>query len=255
MYFKLKPLAALFLIALSLWGARAKAQSSWLERATDCQSFSEGLKKYYLSLGDLRALSEERKEEIRLVIHTACERFAYCKFKTCNTIDQAAASVLSNSSGAQAPLSENAEAALPTWLLADLNCEQLRLEVRERYAKLGRLSELPAEKREELRKVLDVVCSERFAHCKFSRCGTANLPPVEESTLLSRQHSILQKRVAESRRALLLKIESETQREAQEGRNWVPFSVPADSRPPRAKETRTPRRLPRSSYSPSPGGS
>ena len=56
------------------------------------------------------------------------------------------------------------------WLDSDLACEELVSEIKKRYGSLGKYSEMPIVKREELKEVLDVSCSERFEHCGFKSC-------------------------------------------------------------------------------------
>lgn len=57
------------------------------------------------------------------------------------------------------------------WLKGDLSCEQLTDQIRGRYAPLGKFSDLPEEKKQELRLVLGVACSQRFAACDFKACA------------------------------------------------------------------------------------
>jgi hypothetical protein len=57
------------------------------------------------------------------------------------------------------------------WLSGDLSCDGLIDQMKARYAPLGSFAEMPPQKKEELRQVLDVVCSEKYAHCKFAGCA------------------------------------------------------------------------------------
>lgn len=63
---------------------QACADISWLEGASDCQSFSDGVVKFYKELGDLNTLSLEKKHELEKVISRACSsQFSQCGFDIC----------------------------------------------------------------------------------------------------------------------------------------------------------------------------
>jgi len=80
---------------------------------------------------------------------------------------------------------EGQEPKLPAWLGDVLDCSQLRNEIRTRYSGVGKFSQLPSEKKDELRVVLDVTCSERFKHCSFSNCRRSQEEVREDTGLKS----------------------------------------------------------------------
>src|SRR5262245_13006278 len=58
------------------------------------------------------------------------------------------------------------------WLENDMSCQELTDQIKSRYAPLGKFSDMPDAKKEELRNVLAVVCSPKFARCGFRSCGS-----------------------------------------------------------------------------------
>ena len=56
------------------------------------------------------------------------------------------------------------------WLDLPMECDHLVEQVQARYLPLGPYAQFPHEKKKEVAKVIDVVCSERFSHCRFVNC-------------------------------------------------------------------------------------
>jgi hypothetical protein len=56
------------------------------------------------------------------------------------------------------------------WLYHDLSCDEFSQQFKARFAGLGSYSDLPAQKKKELKLVLSVACSDRFAQCQLAAC-------------------------------------------------------------------------------------
>ena len=56
------------------------------------------------------------------------------------------------------------------WLQKDMSCDELTVEMRKRYAKVGNFNSLGEDKRQEIGLVLDIICGARFAKCGFKNC-------------------------------------------------------------------------------------
>lgn len=56
------------------------------------------------------------------------------------------------------------------WVKLPLTCEGFIDQLRARYEPLGTFRDLPEVKKNEVRQILEMACSERFRHCKFESC-------------------------------------------------------------------------------------
>lgn len=153
-----------FLLTVFALPQLAGADLLWLEKADSCESFAKGIKEQFGGAKKYSSLDERQKAELKIVLKAACsDRFRACGFVDCSTVktepkpDTAATSPAI----AKDPLS---------WLQMELTCEELVGQMKARYEPLGKYSELSGEKKEELKQVLEVACSERFAHCSFKNC-------------------------------------------------------------------------------------
>lgn len=81
---------------------------------------------------------------------------------------------------------------LPSWLDQPLTCEAFLTQVKTRYSALGKFTELSEEKRQEVTKVLDLACSERFSHCHFASCQNQakSSPKATAQTSLSPEQAL-----------------------------------------------------------------
>lgn len=144
---------------LSAW-----AQVDWIDKAASCEEFSQGLSAFFARTSALSELSPRDEEETVKILRSACgEKFAKCHFAICDNLDLGA--------GDQELKRKAVIITDPLgWLNEELSCEQFIDQVKARYSPLGKYSALPEEKKNEIRHVLDVTCSPRFAHCRFKQC-------------------------------------------------------------------------------------
>jgi len=56
------------------------------------------------------------------------------------------------------------------WLKGDITCDRVTDQIKARYAPLGPYSAFPKRKKEEVDRMLKIVCSKRFSQCHFKPC-------------------------------------------------------------------------------------
>jgi len=171
--------------AIVLLSDSAIAATSWLDKSKDCKVLRSELANFYQSLGDLGALDSKQQSELHSVLDRACSpEFSHCSFFEC----QERTSVRSSTA--------TLDATQVAWLNQELSCKQFIENVKTRYAQTGTFAQLGSRKKEELRYVLDVACSERFRYCSFSNCqrmtesNTSPEAPEEKPVVASQPISV-----------------------------------------------------------------
>jgi hypothetical protein len=150
------------------------------------------------------------------------------------------------------------------WLNEPLSCDELVDQIKARYLPLGSFSSLPAGKKAELGKILDIMCGAKFEQCKFPCCISnkapqqhkpqgnvsitqSNIDPADAMSLLLEDSSSLSiklheqaKAQAEVRRTEISEVYATRQRERKElieravaeerikKAMWKIFSVPEE---------------------------
>lgn len=165
------------------------------------------------------------------------------------------------------PTAEPARSPFPTdplaWLEQPLTCDGFLEQIQIRYAPLGKFSELPPAKKAEVRQVLNLVCSERFAHCDFPSCRklakgsrAATASKGEGSTMTAaEQKAEVQRRLKERlefireefelRRAQQNElIAAKQQEERRKGLEWQRFSIREELEARKPEKREPPRRQP-----------
>lgn len=82
------------------------------------------------------------------------------------------------------------------WLKLPLTCEGFIDQLKARYEPLGKFRDLPEVKKNEVRQILEMACSERFKHCKFKSCRR-RVPYSSPSTPTTEDNQIDPRKVAE----------------------------------------------------------
>lgn len=120
------------------------------------------------------------------------------------------------------------------WLNTSLSCNELTDQIKSRYAPLGKFSDLPDAKKEELRHVLEIVCSERFSRCKFKNCqreesaDSGSAPPMSDDELVSQAEAQLRSLIADQEKLQKARLEQARKKGGQN--TWGRISVPEDKR-------------------------
>lgn len=143
----------------------AEADITWLDEVISCEDISRGMSRFFSSVTDVEQLTVEQQEELDAILKVVCgPRFARCNVSICKkvgTVDASGSSSL-----------KRAELGNPlAWVNQYMSCADLTQQIRSRYGPLGKYSTLPEVTRRELKYVLDVACSARFAHCRFRSCA------------------------------------------------------------------------------------
>lgn len=139
----------------------AWADLPWLEGVTGCEEYRTKVKERFGLGVDFAKLSPQQKDEISESIRVGCsEQFAHCHFSMCQND---AVSQNSDSEKSEPP-------SLPSWLAAEISCQQFIQEVKARYGSHAVSAPLSPEVRKERDLVLDLACSERFSKCNFLSC-------------------------------------------------------------------------------------
>ena len=188
----------------------AGADVSWLNNVSDCQSFSDGVVKFYKELGDLKSISVEQQDELEQVIDKACsEQFARCGFEICSKnrktqigtnnssdkiVDTSSSNDLPNNNLPDLPLnwgnsvtsvSQSSLSASSKRIIEEdpfakwtkeMTCDEFKGQFRALYGPLlgpggANFEDLPIETQQEIEQVKKIACSQQYAKCAFRYCG------------------------------------------------------------------------------------
>lgn len=70
------------------------------------------------------------------------------------------------------------------WLTREMTCQEFLEQTQVRFGFFGTYQELPEEKRQEMRRVLQAACDARFLHCQFAACPLEGREVSEAANLL-----------------------------------------------------------------------
>jgi len=167
------------------------------------------------------------------------QAFSVCEFSFCSEEEEA----VEGEEEKVIPLPVSLSSDPLAWLRQPMSCTFLIEQIRSRYAPLGKFSELPKFKQDEINAVMETACSARFEHCKFKACATAEMPKTGDEIADGTEQAdgessssgiqeVLQRKADTLRSLVTLwqerrqeRIQEAVAKEQESGITWGPFRV------------------------------